>query len=122
VTPLRDPLFAAACAAYALNRWVLAPWTSSPFLRNWFNDLLLVPCALPVQLALYAALGLRSAATLPTGREILAHLAFWSILFEGIGPWLTGRGTGDPLDVAAYAAGAAGAHLWWRRAGGRSRP
>jgi hypothetical protein len=40
---------------------------------------------------------------------------FWSVLFEWIGPKFMPHATGDPLDVIAYAAGAAVAGLWWQR-------
>ena len=44
---LRDPLFLVAFAAYALNRWVLKPHTHSVFIHGYFNDLWLIPAALP---------------------------------------------------------------------------
>jgi len=112
---LWDSVFGIGCAIYLLNRWVLVPLTGNPFLINWLGDLLLVPCALPLQVAIYHALGLRRRSCPPTGFEILAHVAFWSVLFEVVGPRVLAGATGDPLDVAAYAAGGAAAHLWWRR-------
>ena len=44
---LRDRLFLTACALYALNRWGLKPRVHSAFLHDHFDDLLLIPCALP---------------------------------------------------------------------------
>ena len=82
---LRDPLFLAGCAAYALNRWLLKPHLPSGFLHSHFNDLLLIP-ALPPILWLHRQLGLRSRDHTPTSSEIALHLIFWSALFEWIGP------------------------------------
>jgi hypothetical protein len=47
--------------------------------------------------------------------EIVAHLIFWSLLFEWIGPKFVRGTTGDPLDALAYCAGAVVAALWWQR-------
>ena len=112
---LRDPLFLTGCAAYALNRWALKNHTHSAFLHSYFNDLWLIPCALPPVLWLHRMLGLRGHDHPPQLAEILAHLAFWSLLFEWIGPRLAARATGDMLDVLAYAAGALLACCWWQR-------
>lgn len=109
----RDPLFLTGCALYALNRWVLKPHFHSPFLRGQFNDCLLIPCALPVILWLQRRLHLRPTDEFPTTEEVVFHLVVWSVLFEGIGPHIM-RTTGDIRDVAAYAAGALVALVWWR--------
>lgn len=107
-----DPLFLICCALYAVNRWGLKPRVHSAFLRGQFDDLLLIPCALPLVLWLQRKLGLRSHDRPPTFREISFHLVVWSILFEVIGPHIM-RVTGDPLDVLAYFVGGALAGLWW---------
>jgi hypothetical protein len=85
------------------------------FLHSGFNDLWLIPCALPPVLWLQSRLGLRPRDATPACAEIFLHLAFWSMLFEWIGPRYVARATGDPADVAAYAAGAILAALWWHR-------
>ena len=100
---------------YALNRWVVAPRVSWSFLHYWFDDLLLIPCALPPLLAVHRALGLRRHDGPPTVWEIAGHLVFWSVLFEWIGPHLVPRASGDPWDVVAYTIGAAVAAVWWHR-------
>ena len=110
----RDPLFLGSCAAYALNRWLLKPHLDSTFLHSYFNDALLIPCALPLALLLQRWLRLRSHDRRPQLGEIALHLCAWSILFEWIGPHLMKRATGDPWDVAAYVAGGVLAGLWWR--------
>jgi len=112
---LRDRLFLAACSLYALNRWVLKPHFHNHFLHDHFNDVLLIPCALPPLLLLQRWLGLRPEAQPPTVREITLYFAVWAILFEVIGPHLMRRATGDPWDVIAYLAGAVLAALWWNR-------
>lgn len=110
-----DPLCLASCAAYALNRWILKPRIHSPFLHDHFNDLLLMPCALPVLLLMQRWLKLRKHDLPPTAGEIALYLVVWSILFEVIGPHLMPKAVGDPWDVASYAVGGVLAGLWWHR-------
>ena len=110
----RDPLCVGGCALYALNRWVVAPRMHSRFFSGYFDDLLLIPCALPVLLQLQRWFRLRDHDEFPRLSEIFFHLAVWSVLFEAIGPHIM-RTVGDPLDVAAYTVGAVLAAWWWRR-------
>jgi hypothetical protein len=110
----RDPLFLVASAFYALNRFWWKHHVHSAFLHGQFNDLLLIPCALPPLLFLQRRLGLRKHDGPPDFREIILHLAIWSVLFEIIGPHLM-RVTGDVRDVVAYAAGACMAGWIWQR-------
>jgi len=111
-----DPICLVGCALYATNRWLIKPHTHIAFFHNWFNDALLIPCALPPLLLSYRWLGLRPAEAMPTVAEIWWTLAGWSVLFEVIGPHIM-RTTGDPWDVVAYFCGAAVATFWWRREG-----
>jgi len=108
----RDPLFLLCCALYALNRWVLKPHLHSGFLHGQFNDLLLIPCALPLVLWVQRKLNLRQHDLPPTILEIVFHLAIWSVLFEVIGPRVLVV-TGDLFDVLAYFTGGALAALCW---------
>jgi hypothetical protein len=110
----RDPLFLIGCAGYALNRWMLKPHLSSRFLHGYFNDLWLIPCALPPILWLHRRLRLRADDSNPHLSEIALHFVFWSVLFEYIGPKFMPHTVGDPLDVLAYFAGAVVAAIWWR--------
>lgn len=112
---LRDPLCLLACLVYGLNRLVIAPWFSWSFFHEHFNDLLLIPAALPPVLWLQRRLGLRRHDRPPGFAEIFGHWLVWSIVCEGIGPLLFPRATGDLRDVLAYAAGALPAWLWWNR-------
>lgn len=109
----RDPLFLLCCALYALNRWVLKPRVHSAFLHDHFNDLLLIPCALPVLLWLQRKLRIRTHDQPPTVGELALYLVVWSILFEFIGPHLMRGVTGDPWDVVSYFAGGILAAAWW---------
>jgi hypothetical protein len=112
---LRDPFCLACCVLYAVNRWFLKPRVHSAFLHDHFNDLLLMPCALPVLLLLQRWLKLRDHDLPPTPGEIALYLVVWSILFEVIGPHIKRGAVGDPLDVVAYAVGGILAGLWWHR-------
>ena len=117
----RDPLFQICCALYAINRWVLKPHLHSPFLHFWFNDSLLIPCALPPLLLVYRWFHLRVHDGAPTFLEIASHWALWSVFFEWIGPHIVKHAVGDWWDVVAYLTGAVVAALWWHRDFLRSR-
>lgn len=110
----RDALFLTACFAYGINRCLIKPHAPPGFMMFHFNDLWLIPCALPPVLWLHRRLGLRAHDGPPQPGEIAGHLVFWSLLFEWIIPPMT-HATGDPADVLAYTAGALLAGLWWSR-------
>ncbi len=110
-----DPLCLVGCAAYAVNRWLVKPFHLSGFFHGRFNDLWLVPCALPPILWLHRRLGWRTHDGPPEWSEIALHLVLWSVVCEGIAPRFLSRATGDLWDVAAYAVGGVLAGLWWRR-------
>ena len=113
---LGDGLFLASCSLYIFNRWLVKPLAGPDSLFAWwFNDLLLMPCAVPLCLWLERRLALRGHDRPPTGAEIVFLWALWSVLFEILGPgWFPGA-TGDWIDVAAYAAGGIFAWAWWNR-------
>lgn len=108
-----DPLCLVACLLYATNRWLLKPHWNHEFIKGYFNDLWLIPAALPWLLWMQRKLRLRLTDHFPTGAEIFWHLALWAVLFEGIGPRIANV-TGDPWDVVAYTVGAIFAWLWWK--------
>jgi hypothetical protein len=110
----RDALWWCSCGLYAVNRWGIKPHSHNAFFRGHFNDLFLIPCALPLILQLQQWVGLRKRITAPDWSEIVFHLVVWSVFFEVIGPHVM-KTTGDPMDVAAYAAGAVLAGIWWQR-------
>jgi SAM-dependent methyltransferase len=108
-----DPFFVVCCALYAVNRWLIKPHCHIAFFHNWFNDLLLIPCALPPLLLAHRWLRLRAHDQPPSAAEVTAHVIGWSILFELIGPhWMAT--TGDPWDAVSYACGGMAAFLGWR--------
>jgi len=113
---LRDPLFLLGTGSYGLNRWVLKPHWRTGFLHSHFNDLWLIPCALPLVLWVHRQLGLRPHDDPPGSVEILSHLVGWAVLFEWLGPKFVRHATSDPWDALAYAAGTGLAALWWQRA------
>lgn len=85
------------------------------FFQSYFNDLLLIPCALPLLLWLHASFGWRHQDEAPNGSEVIGHWAIWSIVAEWIGPRLFTQAVGDWRDVMAYGIGAAFAWCWWHR-------
>jgi hypothetical protein len=111
-----DPVCVIACGLYAVNRWCVPLALKGPFLRNHFDDLLLIPAALPLILWLQRRLRLRTVDIPPDWREIGMHLVVWSIAAEVIGPRLFPQATGDIWDVAAYTAGAVVAGVIWSTA------
>jgi len=112
---LRDPVFLVSAAGYAINRWLVRPRVPSPFLRGHFNDLLLIPAALPVVLWLQRVVRLRNHDRAPSWAEMAMHLTVWALICEVIGPQWLHIGTPDGWDVAAYAGGGIAACLWWNR-------
>ena len=110
-----DPFCLLSCVAYALNRWLVKPVSHSAFLQGNFNDLLLIPAALPILLWVERRLKLRNHDRPPTPLEIGGHWLIWSIVAEGIAPHLFANSVGDIRDVAAYAIGAVVAGCWWNR-------
>ena len=109
----RDPLCVVACGLYALNRWWMRAAIGGVFLHGYFNDLLLIPAALPLMLWLQRQTGLRPDDARPRWGEIALHFGAWSIAAELIAPHFMRWTTGDWRDVAAYGAGALAAGLCW---------
>lgn len=113
---LADPLCLLACSAYAINRWLIPVSMKGPFLSGHFDDLLLIPAALPPWLWALRRLGLRIDDAPPRWSEIGFTLLLWSIAAELVAPRLFAHATGDIWDVAAYAAGTVVSGLLWHRA------
>jgi hypothetical protein len=110
----RDPFCLLACCLYALNRFWLARHVGGAFLRDHFNDLLLIPAALPFALWLQRRLQLRRDDLPPRWNEIALHLVAWSIAAEVAAPRIFAHATGDWRDVVAYTAGGVIAGCWWQ--------
>ena len=110
----RDPLCLLAMVLYAINRWGLKPVFDHPFLHDHFNDLLLIPAALPIVLWVQRKLNWRRHDHYPDAKEIALHLIVWGFIAEGLGPHLFAHATRDWRDLIAYTAGAMIAGFWWR--------
>ena len=113
--PWTDPICLIAWGAYFLNRLWFAPQFGNylPFLREHFNDSLLIPAALPLLYWARFALGLRAENSPPTLREVLGWCAVWSLVFEWFGPRVFHLSVSDWGDVAAYFIGGILAALYW---------
>jgi len=122
---LHDRLFGFSLAAYAVNRLVVLPHLAGflhshlhwawPFLHSHFDDLLLMPAALPVVLWIQRLLGLRKDDRPPSWPEMFFHLFVWSVMCKIIGPFYFHIGVADPWDILFFAAGGSAACLWWNR-------
>lgn len=102
------------CLLYVANSVWLASGGGGAIARGYFNDFLMIPCALPFILWIHSLLGWREKDAYPTLSELLGHLVVWSIVAELIGPRLVSGAVSDVHDVLAYAGGAVVAGLWWR--------
>jgi hypothetical protein len=122
---LRDRLFWLSAAAYSFNRlylkFHLTALRASPFHFVWsffhshFDDLLLMPAALPVVLWMQRFTGLRKNDLPPSWMEMIFHLAIWSVICKVVGPFWLKIGTADPWDVLAFTFGGVAAWFWWNR-------
>ena len=112
-----EPVFLAATALYALNRfWLKAHFGQAlPFLHDHFNDLLLIPVALPLLLWIFRCCGLRHHDGPPSLSEVVEWTLIWSILFEWALPKFLHLGTADFWDAFCYAVGGGVAVILWRR-------
>lgn len=112
----RDPLCLGACAAYAVNRWIIPLAVQPWWWRGHFADLLMIPAALPWWLWLERRLGWRRDDAAPRWREVAFGCITWGFAAEVIAPHLFTRATGDVWDLVAYLAGAGIAGVCWRAA------
>jgi len=110
-----DPICLGACGLYAINSARLGLFGVQGFGASYLNDLLLIPCALPLVLWFHHGIGWREGRRGPTIAETGGHLLLWAVLGEGLGPIWFADSVRDPWDVLAYAAGAAVALFWWHR-------
>lgn len=114
---ITDPLFLACLALYAVNRFVLKHIWHTGFLHEHLNDLICIPFWVPIMLWIQRGVKLRPIPLRPQTHEVMIPLILWSFAFE---VWLPATDyfsrycTGDPDDLIAYTAGAAGAMLFWR--------
>jgi hypothetical protein len=113
----RDSLFIFSCLLYLGNRFLLKSFLPDEevFFHNYFNDLLLIPCALPPALLIDRLLFIRSLDGFPSFKEILIHLITWSLLFEWVGPIFIKNATSDLGDVFSYWVGGVVSWVLWNR-------
>ena len=116
----QDSLFLFCSGSYLVNRWCLKPVFHGAFLRNWFSDLLLAPCAIPIVLWIFRKTRLRSSAEPPTLLEMAWILTVWSVLFEWAGPKVISWSIADWRDVVMYWAGGLAAWCFWNFRYGRA--
>lgn len=112
---LNDSLFRGGILLLLLNGLVLKRLSDAAFLHHYFNDCLLIPCALPILLLLQRMLRLREHDQAPTAAEIGGHLVLWAVLFEVAGPHLMAHAVGDWRDVVCYWVGGMVAWCHWNR-------
>jgi len=117
----RDPLAVGSVALYAVNVWWVKPQVHGGFWHGQFNDLLLIPAALPLVLWVQRWMGWRTHDRAPMWSEIFLHLVVWTLVCEGIGPRFIAHATADGWDVLAYTAGAVVAGGWWQWRGTATR-
>jgi hypothetical protein len=110
---MRDPLCVVACLLYLVNRCWLRQDLGGVFMSGHFNDLLLIPAALPLVLWVQRKLGVRAHDQRPRWQEIGMHVAVWTMAAEIVTPLFTQRATADWRDAIAYAVGALAAGTWW---------
>ncbi|MBU1073259.1 hypothetical protein KKG45_08425, partial [bacterium] len=79
---------------------------SWPWADAWLDDLLCLPLVLSLALALHRRLRVRDARYVLPAAQVAAAWLFVCVVFEVALPALDAGFTADPLDAAAYAAGA----------------
>ena len=122
---VRDPLFLACVAVYAVNRFFIKPLAPGhlAFFHWHLNDLICIPFWLPPVLWVNRRIGIRRHDGTPTFGEIFLHLALWSAFFEIAAPRMAmfqGMPVGDPADVLFYALGALAGAVFWGLRGARA--
>jgi hypothetical protein len=114
---LRDPLFLVSVGLYFVNRFAIKPFIHGGFFHAHLNDLICIPFWVPIMVYLQRRIGLRSFEAPPQVHEIIIPLIIWSWTFEFLLPQTACFGgwcAADYRDVIYYAAGAAGAAVFWR--------
>ncbi|XOV71453.1 MAG: hypothetical protein ACFHW5_22565 [Verrucomicrobiota bacterium] len=107
-----DSFWLLSLACYAIHR--IWQWASPApgWMSSYWNDIWMLPCAVPLVIRIYETLNLREPNMHPSLSEIVWHGLLWSFMAEGLAPVWFPSSTADPLDLAAYALG--GFMLWLR--------
>jgi hypothetical protein len=91
---------------YAINRLLIIPlFPEVGFFRKYFGDVLALPVYLPLSYYLAWRLGLIMDDFQIKITHILGAVIIFSLLFEGLLPFIDATSTRDPIDILAYFAG-----------------
>ncbi|NQT61621.1 MAG: hypothetical protein HQ556_01570 [Candidatus Marinimicrobia bacterium] len=91
---------------FAINRLLLIPlFPELGFFRKYFGDVLALPVYLPLSYYLAWRLGLIMDDFQIKITHVLGAGIIFSLLFEGLIPFIDESSTRDPMDILAYFAG-----------------
>lgn len=114
---LLDPIFLISILLYSINKSLLI-FTSYlnkiSLLTGYFNDLLLIPCVLPLLIFIINKLGFRSYKYSPQTSEVIITISIVVIICEFIGPFILIKGTYDLVDILAYSLGGLISLILWK--------
>jgi hypothetical protein len=111
-----DPVFVVSIICYSINKLLLISHRSfeSSFMNNYFNDIFVVPCLLPILIYCIARMKLRNKYSGPLIIEIFLFVSVISLMCEIFGPYFLGKGVYDPIDIFAYLLGGMISWFIWR--------
>ncbi|MBC8376298.1 MAG: hypothetical protein H8E26_09635 [FCB group bacterium] len=99
-------LAAVSAGIFAINRLLLIPLLPElGFFRKYFGDVLALPVYLPLSYYLAWRLGLIMDDFRIKITHVLGAGIIFSLLFEGLIPFIDESSTRDPMDILAYFAG-----------------
>jgi hypothetical protein len=112
----RDPVFVISIISYSINKLLLISHRSfeSSFMKNYFNDIFVVPCLLPILIYCIARMKLRNKYSGPLLIEIFLFVSVISLTCEILGPFFLNKGVYDPNDIIAYLLGGMISWFIWR--------
>lgn len=91
---------------YLVNRWLIIPLPQAPaFFTNYLGDVLALPVYLPLSFYLAVKLNIIPKDFRFGLSHILVAVLIFSVIFEGIIPYIDESLTRDPFDILAYLAG-----------------
>ncbi|MDC0267910.1 hypothetical protein OAK97_01240 [bacterium] len=108
-----DPFWLVSLFFYTGHRLWQYISPASGWMSSYWNDIWMLPCALPPVLCLYERLGLRRVDLQLSLPEILWHGLLWGMMAEWLGPMFFQHVTGDPWDLLAYGVGGGMLYLRW---------
>lgn len=108
---LLHPLFIAAVVLAAGNQMLERNGIFIPYVHAYLDDLLCFPLVLTVGLAAYRTV-LRNERYVMGPWQVWPAVALYALVFEVVLPMHSTIYTADPMDVVAYAVGAAAFMRW----------